>query len=61
MGTIVPTRRADQPAVPHTTPSRFPYRQEERKVEVLTAKLAELGVDATPLLAAASADESDLT
>ena len=51
----------DQPAVPHTTPSRFPYRQEERKVEVLTAKLAELGVDATPLLAAASADESDLT
>ena len=31
--------------------------QEERKVEVLSAKLAELGVDAAALLAASSSDD----
>ena len=35
--------------------------QEERKVEVLSAKLAELGVDAGALLAASASDEKKTT
>ena len=35
--------------------------QEERKVEVLSAKLAELGVDAAALLAAATSEEKKTT
>ena len=35
--------------------------QEESKVEVLSAKLAELGVDAAALLAAATSDEKKAT